>query len=76
MLKWACHNLFDCPSAYPPSRLQAATGLLVNLVSVGILNFAINTYGTAIFGLSDLPLWASSPMLANSTNASSLVNCR
>ena len=64
------------PSKHTSSYMQAVTGLLVNLISIGILNFAVNTYGTAIFGLSDLPPWAGSTMLSNSTNTSILMNCR
>ena len=56
--------------------MQAVTGLLVNLFSIGILNFAVNTYGAAIFGLRDFPVWAGSTILSNSTNASSSMNCR
>ncbi|XP_069105651.1 solute carrier family 13 member 2-like isoform X2 [Argopecten irradians] len=73
----ACSFAFMLPVATPPNAIvfstgtvripdMATTGLVLNIIAVGVLTLAINTWGSAIFKLDTLPA-----IFVNSTLASS-----
>ncbi|XP_069106064.1 solute carrier family 13 member 2-like [Argopecten irradians] len=62
----ACSFSFMLPVACPPNAIvfstgtvrildMAMTGSVINLVAVGVLTLAINTWGTLIFNLDTIP---------------------
>ncbi|XP_021344741.1 solute carrier family 13 member 2-like [Mizuhopecten yessoensis] len=72
----ACSFAFMLPVATPPNAIvfstgtvripdMALTGIVLNILAVGVLTLAINTWGTAIFKLDTFP-----EIFLNSTKAS------
>jgi len=79
----ACSYAFVLPVATPPNAIVFASGLLtvtdmmksglmVTVVSIGLIILHVNTYGLLIFPLNTFPDWAAPIVLNTTTTLSSL----
>ena len=57
-------NIEDVQAALTLRPLQAKTGVVMNVIGIGCISLAINSWGRLLFSLDSFPSWAnaSAPM--------------
>ncbi|XP_060085746.1 Na(+)/citrate cotransporter-like [Ylistrum balloti] len=82
----ACSFAFMLPVATPPNAIvfstgtlripdMALTGIVLNILAVGVLTLGINTWGAAIFKLNDIPdIFLNSSQISSCPGTEQVIN--